>query len=465
MEAQRQQVVVVGGGVGGLTVALALGRQGVPVTVLERDPLPATADAEEAFTAERRGAPQVSQTHGFLARMQVLLRIRFPDVLEALLAAGATTMPTGADLGDPEPGDEDLRVVVVRRTTLEWVLRRAVLAEPTVDVRTGVTVAGLAGGSGTVTGVRLEGDEVLDARFVVAATGRRDAVPAWLSALGVEIDETVRESGLVYLTRWYRLPDGFDVLSLDPKLGGDLGFVKYLGVPGDAGTLSITLAVRADDGALRSALSTSDGFEQACRLLPGPDQFFTGPALQPVGGVRPMGGLVNRRRRFLHDGDPVVLGFHAIGDAHTCTNPLYGRGCSLAMVQAVLLADAAAEHPCDPRARALAYEAGCQREVDPWFDNAVQLDAMGADPSGGVSNPESPAARLFAAAMTDPVLGRGLARFWNLLATPQALAADPRYMARAAEVLGDPERYPVPPRRGPTRAELLGALTGTTADA
>src|SRR5688500_13920140 len=53
-----EQVVVVGGGVGGLSAALALGRAGYEVTVVERDPLPATADAEEAFVAERRGAPQ-----------------------------------------------------------------------------------------------------------------------------------------------------------------------------------------------------------------------------------------------------------------------------------------------------------------------------------------------------------------------------------------------------------------------
>src|SRR3954452_22664398 len=144
----KERIVVVGGGVGGLTAALALGRAGYPVTVLERDPLPATADAEEAFEAERRGAPQVHQTHGFLARMQVLLRERFPDVLDDVLAAGVTTMPMTADLGDPQPGDEELQVIVVRRSTLEWVLRRAALAEPLVELRTGTAVAGLVGDDG-----------------------------------------------------------------------------------------------------------------------------------------------------------------------------------------------------------------------------------------------------------------------------------------------------------------------------
>jgi 2-polyprenyl-6-methoxyphenol hydroxylase-like FAD-dependent oxidoreductase len=391
--------------------------------------------------------------------MQVLLRERFPDVLDDVLAAGGTTLPTTADLGDPQPGDEDLRVIIVRRSTLEWVLRRAALAEPLVELRTGTAVAGLVGEAGVVSGVRLADGTLLEGDLVVASTGRRGDVPGWLRPLGVEITEEVHESGLMYLTRWYRLPPGFDVLSLDPKLGGDLGFVKYLGVPGDGGTLSITLALRPDDRELRVALSDPEGFERACRLLPGPNQFFAGPDLEPLGPVRPMGGLLNRIRRFTADGGaPLVRGFSAIGDAHTCTNPLYGRGCSLAMVMAVLLADAIAAHPGDHDARGRAYEAACREQVEPWYHASVEMDRAGADPSGGVADPASPVARLFVAAMTDPVLGRGFARLWNLLATPAALAADPEYLARVAEVLAHPGDYPIPPREGPSREELLRQL-------
>ena len=77
-----------------------------------------------------------------------------------------------------------------------------------------------------------------------------------------------------------------------------------------------------------------------------------------------------------------MLGFHAVGDAHTCTNPLYGRGCSLAMVQATLLADALTEHHGDLGAVAAAYEAACRREVEPWYDISVAMDKAGADPKG-----------------------------------------------------------------------------------
>ena len=194
--------------------------------------------------------------------------------------------------------------------------------------------------------------------------------------------EKVHESGLMYVSRWYHHPDATKLLA-DPKLGGDLGFVKFLGVPGDGGTLSVTLAVRTQDAELRAGLADPDRFDLACRALPGPDRFFADGPLEPIGGVRLMGGLLNRRRTFLDDdGRPKVLGFHAIGDAHTCTNPLYGRGCSLAIAQAVMVADAYAAHPESPLERAKAYEQDCIRQVLPWYQNAVQMDRAGADPSG-----------------------------------------------------------------------------------
>ena len=463
-----ERIVVVGGGVGGLAAALAIGRAGHVVTLLESDPLHIEADAEAAFAAERRGAPQVHQTHGFLARIVVELRERFPDVLDALLAAGCTTMPALPDYGDEQPGDADLAALIVRRTTFEWVLRQAVVAEPLVEARTGVHVTGVTGavqpwsdGVVVVDGVALDDGSRLPADVVVASTGRRGAIPEWLGALGVDVPERIVESGLMYLSRWYRLPEGgFTVL--DPKLLGDLGFVKYIAVPGDGSTLSVTLAIRADDHDLRVALSDPERFELACRALPGPDQFFTGTDLEPCGPVRPMAGLLNRIRRFVDDdGRPTVLGFHAIGDAHTCTNPLYGRGCSLAVVQALLVTDAMATHPDDLSARALAYEAGSRREVEPWFDVAVQMDELGADPnSPGIAGPGGKAlAAVFVAAATDPVIGRGLARFWNLLATPAELMTDGELLTRMAVVMADPDAYPIPPRVGPTRTDLLELIT------
>ncbi len=337
------RVVVAGGGIAGLGSALALARCGRQVVVLERDRLPYQGSAEEAFAGERPGATQMHQTHGFLARIVVLMRERFPDLLAALLDAGCSTISGTAALGDPLPGDEDLSILIVRRSTFEWVLRRAVADEPGVELRSVAGVAGLLGretpdGSRKVVdGVKLEGGGEVRGDVVVAATGRRGEVPGWLAPLGVSVPETVRPSGLMYLTRWYRSTDPV-AMPLGPKAGGDLGYLKFLVVPGDGATVSATIAISAEDRELRRVLSDPERFDHACRALPGPDEWFSTLDLEPIGGVRPMGGLINRIRTFTDaDGAPIVSNFHAVGDAHTCTNPLYGRGCSLAMVQAVLL--------------------------------------------------------------------------------------------------------------------------------
>lgn len=454
---------MVGGSVAGLATALALGRAGHPVTIVERDVIPFVDTPEAAFATERAGAPQAHQTHGLLARLMLELRDHYPDVLDALVAAGAYALPMTAELGDPQPGDEDLYVLIARRTTLEWALRRAALEQPNVELRSGEGVAGLVvradGPTPQVVGVRLASGEVVDGD-VVATTGRRGDVPAWLAAGGVEIAEEVHDTEYMYLTRWYRLPPGLDTnIGSGERIAGDLGYLKYMAVPGDGGTLSATLAIRADDAALRKALLDPDHFDHACGLLPGPSRFFGVAGLEPIGVVRPMGGLINRLRRFLgEDGAPRMLGFHAVGDAHTCTNPLYGRGCSLALVQATLLAEAYAQHPDDPAARASAYEAASAREVEPWFHYAVQMDQLGRNRAGPGGAPD-PFAIVFAAGATDPVIGRAILRVFNLLMLPDVLATDADFLGRVATVLADPASAAlVGANPGPTRAELLDAL-------
>src|SRR5262249_5582925 len=148
--------------------ALLLARAGHQVLVLERDRLQPAPDVEAAAAAAfRPSAPQIVQPHIVMARCRQLLIGHLPDVYAGLLAARVAEAPLPTQMADslPDtaacPGDEQLTPMMTRRSTVDWVLRRAAAAEPRVTVRFGVKVTGLLAAPGQagarpphVTGVR-----------------------------------------------------------------------------------------------------------------------------------------------------------------------------------------------------------------------------------------------------------------------------------------------------------------------
>ncbi len=241
----------------------------------------------------------------------------------------------------------------------------------------------------TVTGFRVEsatGSETVPGDLFVAAHGRRADVPAMVGAHRVRIDEDVEDTGIIYFSRFYRLHDGVDPPGQSRPVGGDLGYLKYGLFPGDNRTFSMTLACGSGDDELRSRLSDSAGFDVAASTIVDALPWLDDDMAQPMTDTYVMARLLNRRRHFLDaDGAPRIQRFVAIGDAHTCTNPLYGRGCSLAFVHASLLGRSLAEHEQDPIALVRSLEDATRAEITPWYRAAVAQDASNrrvAEPAG-----------------------------------------------------------------------------------
>ncbi|MGI9578908.1 MAG: NAD(P)/FAD-dependent oxidoreductase, partial [Microthrixaceae bacterium] len=377
----------------------------------------------------------------------------------------------------PMNGDDELVAIACRRTTFEWVLRRTVLDEGIATLRHGEAVEALVtnnrpatrdstanGSRPHVSGVRLTDGTELTADAVVLAGGRRMDVPALFGALGVELAESEEDTGIIYLSRCYRLRDGADYPSQLGPIGGDLGYLKYGVFQGDDRTFSITLATNTGDTELRNLLLDEDTFTEAAKALPATTSHVGGRA-EPITGVEVMGGLINRRREFTVDGMPLVTGVHAVGDAHTATNPLYGRGCSLAMAQAGLLTEALAEP--DPLDAAQHYEAACRREILPWHSAAVAQDRMNKAASAA-NNTQAEFARsilregLFPAMREDPVVLRAFLRMFNLLEPPDSLMGNADVVGRVMTAYQNRDSRPPEAPLGPDRQQLVATLSATS---
>jgi 2-polyprenyl-6-methoxyphenol hydroxylase-like FAD-dependent oxidoreductase len=341
------RIAIAGGSAAGLFAALLLARAGHDVVVLERDRLEPAADVESAAAAAfRPSAPQIVQPHLIMARCRRLLIERLPDVYAGLLAAGVAEAPLRTQMPDtladtaPRPGDEALMPVMTRRSTVDWVLGHAAAAEPRVELRYGVKVAGLLGTTRSavgpnpphVTGLRTDHGD-LPADLVVDATGRRSPVDDWLVRVGARPTATwFAECGIAYYSRHYRvrqaaklpgLPVTRTVIALDEFLAGKWG--------ADNGAVQLVVAPLAADRRFRPVRDPGI-FTAVLRTVPAYAAWLD--VMDPITDVFPMGGLHNTLRRRVVDGTPVATGLLAIGDSVCTTNPTLGRGLALALTGA-----------------------------------------------------------------------------------------------------------------------------------
>ncbi|WP_329214540.1 hypothetical protein OG352_04460 [Streptomyces sp. NBC_01485] len=477
-------IVIAGGGVAGLALALALGGRGHRVRVLERSEPP--PDGPVVKSAELWRRPMVAQAahdHILNALGVRTLRRHAPAVLDAALEEGARLLDLTAvaPAGPREPGDDDLVTLVVRRPVLDVVLHRAVRALPGVTVSHRSTVAGLLpapdGPSGRrVTGVVTRAGETIPADLVVDASGRASASRSWLAAAGLPVpDDLTGPSRLRAFGRFYRLrdPDGPPpgALNRGNAAGGVWDHYSAVLHPADNDVFAITFGTLPGDRAT-TALRTPEAFTAACRLSPYLADWVDEDVARPLGPVRVIGMPPNILRGTAAGHRPPVTGLLQAGDAACVTDPMFGRGMSLALAHAFALAELLDEHPTADERLSLAATALVGRLLRPWYEQGVHdswarvarwRTAAGAPPGPTAGRPVPTVsgqltATAMTAAATDPTVWRGITRMQTSLRTPAEVFADEDFQARLRAAADTPAQSAPPGPRPPTHAELSHAI-------
>ena len=484
----RENVLVIGSGIAGLFTAMALGPTGRKVTILERDAAPQSHDADDAFLNwQRRGVGHLRQSHAFLARLRTIIRKEHPGLLDELLALGVRELGFASMLSEmqradyvPLPGDAELAIITSRRTTLELAMRRYVERLRNVEIRSDVAVRKLLIEPGTpmrVTGVLAEiagAPHELRADVVIDAGGKNSLFIEQLAEAGMRLHEETESAGILYFTRHYRLKPGKTEPPRigNPPAGGDLGFLKFGVFPADNGCFSITLCAPEIEYELRKAIVDPDKFHKITELLPGLKVWTNDNQAEPTSKVFGMGDLNSRWRDLVVDGAPSVLGFFALGDALVRTNPLYGRGCSIAAVCAYLIRDALGESR-DPAARLLAYHGRLAKEIRPYYDTMRSQDRTAIKRAKRALTPnakQSLRGKIMQSFIEDGVvvatrfdlrLLRESMRGFHMLEHPNAWLTKPRNFATILAYWSRGKKRNAaayPPKAGPEREEMLRAL-------
>ncbi|HTP19716.1 MAG TPA: NAD(P)/FAD-dependent oxidoreductase [Solirubrobacteraceae bacterium] len=474
------KIVVLGGGVCGLAAGILLRRDGHDVTVLERDSDPVPSSPEEAW--ERWSRDSVSQfrlAHYMTPRGRMVLEQALPDVLAGLEAAGGAAfdpvplMPPSITDRTPRAGDDRFRTLTARRPVFEQVLAGAADAEPGLEIRRGVTVAGLVTRAGNgkpphVSGVRTDTGEQLDADLVVDAMGRRSQLPRWLEAAGTRpVHEEAEDSGFIYYGRFFRAA-GAGMPDYRAPLLMPIGGFSLLTLPSDNNTWSVTVYTSAGDRPLKR-LRDVGPWTALVRACPLHAHWLEG---EPISDMVALGGILDRYRRLIVDGKPMATGVALLGDASTCTNPSLGRGMTLGLLHALRLAETVHAHLDDPDDFAEAWDAVTEAELTPWYRETVEedrarLNEMEALRHGLQAAPEPGSmpwlqGALLAAVPQDPDAFRAFLANRCCLSLNREIFEDTGLMERVFDLARGSER---PPLAGPDRDQLLALIDSAPATA
>ena len=251
-----------------------------------------------------------------------------------------------------------------------------------------------------------------------------------------------------------------------------LGYLKFGIFPADNNHYSVTLAVSEEEEELRKAVVDPNVFDATCAAIPGLKPWVDSSRAEGVSRVFGMGQLFTRWRDLMPEGKPALLNFYPIGDSYVRTNPLYGRGCSFAFVEAEGLKQALNNHT-DPTKRLAAYVAYAEKEVRPYYVTMNKQDAQAIKTSKALLTPDAkPSVRakitksfiedaLMIALRSDIKLFRDFVRGFQMIAPSNEWLKNRRAVTKIALAWMRGKRRNAalyPPNPGPKRAEMYSHL-------
>lgn len=308
-------VVIVGASLAGCTTAIALGRAGARVALVEKSPDP------QSF----------KRICGHFIQASAVPTLERLELLDRMLEAGGvrSRMRARTPWGwiDP-PAEQAGYAVNLRREVLDPLVRRAAAEAPGVEMMLGHTAQSLIEEDGAFCGVVVE-DQAgwqteLRGRFVVGADGRNSRLAAMARVPSKSFPHGRFAYGAYY--EGAPPPDSPNAMvwMMDPQWGAafptDDGLTLYSAMP----TKDRLPEFKQDPAkALRSFVAD----------LPEPPPIMRGRQVGPVFGKVDMTNIMRA---------PSVPGLALVGDAALATDPLYGVGCGWAFQSAEWLAESVA---------------------------------------------------------------------------------------------------------------------------
>ena len=318
---QRADVIILGGGLVGLTLAIALDRHGLSTIVVDAaDPAALDAPAYDGrATAISSSSWRMLEAIGVAERLDgVTCAIRAISVNEGLKPGGI--------LFQPEPDDDPLGIMVENRL-LRRALRDAALKAKRLDLLMPARAAEVVR-DGAGVRVALEDGRLLAAPLLIGAEGRNSPTRA---AAGIAVAQWRYDHVAIVATITHEQPHGATAYE-----------IFY-----PAGPFAILPMLAGEDGKHRSAIVWSVSARDAAPTLGLPDRALAYEIEKRMGGLLGAIALAGPRWNY-------PLGFHhaatitgerlaLIGDAAHGIHPIAGQGLNLGFRDAAALAEVLVE--------------------------------------------------------------------------------------------------------------------------